>query len=81
MIVIKNNFNEIKSCQEKKTEDISKLIIFNTSFNVFRKEFTFELSEELRKKYGGVSLKKKPIFRGTMKKTFYINNEEKICKT
>lgn len=83
LIVIKINLNEIKNDQEKKIEDISKTIIFNTSFNVFRKEFTFEMTEELRKKYEGASLKKRPnghIFKESMKKTFYINNGEKICK-
>ena len=36
-----------------------RLILNHTTFNNFRNEFSFELSNELRKKFGGFSFKKK----------------------
>lgn len=53
--------SEIKKIHEKKKfEEIYKIILMNTDFNLFRKEFSFEISYELRQKYAGVSFKRKP---------------------
>ena len=38
-----------------------RLILNHTTFNNFRNEFSFELSNELRKKFGGFSFKEKTM--------------------
>ena len=59
LATIKINLKQIKVLHNVNTAEIKETIMNNTNFNIFRKEFSFELSNELRQKYGGFSFKKK----------------------
>ena len=59
LATIKINLKQIEILQNGNSAEIKETIMNNTNFNIFRKEFSFELSNELRQKYGGFSFKKK----------------------
>jgi hypothetical protein len=61
LTTIKINLKQMQTLQNYSLSESEQIIMNNTNFNHFRKEFSFELSNELRQKYGGFSFKKKLI--------------------
>lgn len=83
LATIKINLKQIKNGN---SAEIKEEILNNTNFNIFRKEFSFELSNELRQKYGGFSFKKKilheKIYLKEKQMTFYEEpTQEKITSS
>ena len=75
LTLIKINLKLLKTFHASSSKELLGMILSNTTFNVFRKEFSFELSNELRKKYGGFSFKKKQNTILTKEKMMKFNEE------